>query len=147
MFHIPVICAQRAERGRTRVSDTRFAVHFFAANAIINSALHCWALDAKRERLWKSLSARLNVLFSFARRSCALTRSTRWGISFSAPTAPPRWRLCGRQCAHDLATGYLEACRGSAQWSWRDLRLVSLEDRPDPEKFRKGIFAPTLLTE
>ena len=52
-----------------------FGVHFFAGNSIVNSPLHCWALDAERERLWKSLCARVNTLFTVARRACAITGS------------------------------------------------------------------------
>ena len=119
---------ERAERGMARVSAACFGVHCFAENAIVNSPLHCWALDAERERLWKSLCARRNTLFTVARRACAITRSNCRGISFSAPTAAARWRLSDRQRAHDLATGYLRNCRALAQRPCRDLRLVSLAE-------------------
>jgi hypothetical protein len=85
MFHIPTLCERRAERGMTRVSEPCFGVHCFAGNASVNSPLHCWALDAERERLCKSLCARRNTLFTVARRACAITRSNCRGISFSSP--------------------------------------------------------------
>ena len=69
MFHIPTLCARRAERGMTRVSAACCGVHCFDANAIVSSPLHSWALDAERERLSKSLCARLNTLFTVARRA------------------------------------------------------------------------------
>ena len=75
MFHITVLCERRAERGMARVSAACFGVHFFAGNSIVNSPLHCWALDGECERLWKSLSARRNTLFTVARRACAITGS------------------------------------------------------------------------
>ncbi len=75
MFHIPFLCERRAGRAMAQVSAACFDVHFFARNAIVNSALHCWALDGECKRLWKSLCARLNVLFTVARRACAITGS------------------------------------------------------------------------
>jgi hypothetical protein len=75
MFHIPTLCERRAKRGMTRVSDTRFAVHFFAGNSIVNSPLCCWVLNGECERLWKPLCARLNTLFTVARRACTITGS------------------------------------------------------------------------
>jgi hypothetical protein len=132
--HNPTLCERRAERGMARLSAACFAVHFFAENAIVNSPLHCWALDAERERLCNSLCARVNTLLTNARRACAITRSNCRGISFSAPPAAAPWQLSDRQCARDLATGYLQNCRGLAQWACRDLRLVSLENEPDPSE-------------
>jgi hypothetical protein len=86
MFHIPFLCERRAKRAMTRVSDARFGVHFFAANAIINSPLHCWVLDGERARLWKSLSARSNGPHTIARRACAITprRSIKVAGEFSS---------------------------------------------------------------
>jgi hypothetical protein len=75
MFHITVLCERRAKRGMTRVSAARFGVHFFAGNSIVNSPLHCRVLNGERKRLWKSLSARRNCLFTVARRACAITGS------------------------------------------------------------------------
>jgi hypothetical protein len=146
MFHIPELCARHAERAMTRVSAACFGVHFFAGKSIVNSPLRCWALDAERERLRKSLCARLNVPFTVARRACAIAISNCRGISFSAPSAA-HGRLSDRQRAHDFATGYLWNCRALAQMACRDLRLISLAIDPDPEKFRGGIFEPTLLME
>ena len=75
MFHITVLCERRGRRGMARVSAARFGVHFFAANAIVNSPLHCWALDGECERLWKSLSARLQLSV----HRCALRmRALQW---------------------------------------------------------------------
>ena len=147
MFHIPTLRERRAERGMARLTATRFGVHFFAGNAIVNSPLHCWALDAGRERLCKSLCARRNTRFTVARRACAITSTNCRGISFSTPTAAARWRLSDRQCAHRRARGYLGNCRALAQLACGDLRLVSLAIDPDPEKFGGGIFEPTLLME
>lgn len=73
MFHIPTLCAERAERGKARVSAACFGVHFFVGNASVNSPLHCWTLDGECERLWKSLCARVNTLLTNARRACAVT--------------------------------------------------------------------------
>jgi hypothetical protein len=84
MFHIPTLCERRAERAMARVSETCFGVHFFVGNAIVNSPLHCCALDAEREWLCKSLCARLNTLCTVARRACGITRSNCRGISFSS---------------------------------------------------------------
>jgi hypothetical protein len=84
MFHITVIGAERAERGMTRLSAARFAVHCFAGNTGVNSALYCWTLAAECARLWKSRCARRNTLFTAARRACAITSSNCQGISFSA---------------------------------------------------------------
>jgi len=75
MFHIPTLCERRAERGMTRVSAACFGVHCFVGNASVNSLLYCWPLDAECERLWKSLCARRNALFTVARRACAITGS------------------------------------------------------------------------
>lgn len=41
MFHIPVLRECSGDRAMTRISDARFAVHFFAPNASVNSPLHC----------------------------------------------------------------------------------------------------------
>lgn len=147
MFHIPTLCAQRAEHGMARLSEPCFGVHCFVGNAIVNSPLHCWALDAERERLWKSLFARRNILFTVARRAWGITRSNGRGIFFSVPPAAARWQLSDRQCAHDLARGYLRTCRALAQRACRDLRLVSLEDDLDRENFRGDSFEPNLLME
>jgi len=73
MFHIPSLCERRAERGLARVSAACFDVHFYARNAIVNSPLHCWALDGECERLWRSLCARVNTSLTNARRACAVT--------------------------------------------------------------------------
>jgi hypothetical protein len=146
MFHIPELCARHTERGMTRVSAACFGVHFFAAKSIVNSPLRCWALDAERERLRKSLCARLNVPFTVARRACAIAVSNCRGISFSA-TSAAHGRLSDRQRAHDFATGYVQNCHGPAQLACRDLQLTSLAVDPDPEKFGGGIFEPTLLME
>jgi hypothetical protein len=35
----------------TAIAAARFGVHFFAAPAIVNSPLQCWALDGERCRL------------------------------------------------------------------------------------------------
>jgi hypothetical protein len=106
MFHITVICAERAERGMARVFAACFGVHFFAENTVVNSALHYWTLDGECSRLWKSLCARDNVLFTVARRACAITGS--YLIQFvenvlllsrelrgtSAKPGPPRKVMC-----------------------------------------------------
>jgi hypothetical protein len=134
MFHIPTLCAQRAERGMARLSEACFSVHCFAGTAIVNSPLHCWALDGERERLCKSLCARLNIPFTVARRACGITRSNCRGIFFSVPIAAAWWQLSDRQGEHDLARGYLQNCRALAQRACRDLRLVSLENEPDPSE-------------
>ena len=84
MFHITVIGAEGPERGMTRVSAACFAVHCFAGNTGVNSALHCWSLAAEYERLSTSLCARRNTPFTVARRACAITSSNCQGISFSA---------------------------------------------------------------
>ena len=75
MFHITVLCERRTNRGMAQVSGACFGVHFFVQNSIVNSPLHCWALDGERKRLWKSLSARRNCLFTVALRACAVTGS------------------------------------------------------------------------
>jgi len=84
MFHIPTLCAERAERGMARVSAACIGVHCFAGNASVNSPLYCWALDGECARLWTSRCARRNTLFTVARRACAITSSNCQGISFSA---------------------------------------------------------------
>jgi len=85
MFHIPTIGAERAAATMAPLSAARFAVHCFAANAGVNSALDRWALAAERERLWKSRCARRNPPFTVARRACAITSRNCRGISCSAP--------------------------------------------------------------
>jgi hypothetical protein len=75
MFHIPFLCERRAKRGMTRISAACFGVHFFAGNSIVNSPLHCQVLNGECKRLWKSLSARRNCLFTVALRACAVTGS------------------------------------------------------------------------
>ncbi len=75
MFHITVLCERRAEPAMARVSAARFGVHCFAENAVVNSPLHRWVLDGECERLWKSLCALRNTLFTVARRACAITAS------------------------------------------------------------------------
>jgi len=40
-----------AEREMIGVFSPRFDVHFFAANASVNSPLHCQVLDGQREQL------------------------------------------------------------------------------------------------
>jgi hypothetical protein len=134
MFHIPTLCAQRAQRGMARLSDACFGVHCFAGNASVNSLLHCWALDGEGKQLWKSLCARRNTVFTVARRACGIIRSNCRGIFFSVPIAAARWQLSDRQGVHDLARGYLQNCRALAQRACRDLRLVSLENEPDPSE-------------
>jgi hypothetical protein len=75
MFHITVLCEERAKRGMARLSAACFGVHFFAGNSIVNSPLHCWVLNGECERLCKSLCARCNTLFTVARRACAVIGS------------------------------------------------------------------------
>jgi hypothetical protein len=74
MFHISALCDRDVAHAVARVSDARFAVHFFAANASVNSLLYCWALNSERPRLWKSLCARRNVSPTIAHHACANTR-------------------------------------------------------------------------
>jgi len=73
MFQNPKLCAERNEHGMAGVSAARFAVHCFAANASLNSPLHCSVLDGARARLWTSLAARRSVPRTIARRACAIT--------------------------------------------------------------------------
>lgn len=73
MFYVWELCEPPSERGRMRISEARFAVHSFAANASVNSPLRCLGLDGQRARLWKPLSVRRNVLHTIARRACTIT--------------------------------------------------------------------------
>jgi len=135
------LCERHAERGMTWLSDARFAVHFFAKISIVNSLLRCWALDGECERLWKLLCARLNTVFTVARRACAITESYFIQIVEDIFLSRGSYRV----------EAHVVRLAGGPGWEFTprplSLRLGTLRSSDGLSKNRRRHFEPTPLGE